>query len=189
MAGRIFITGNGIDPGIGDTLTDPVFAPVPCLGACMPNIRRVVSVGDWLFVISGRKENVAQYIVGGFQVAEKISALQAYRRYPDLRLRRGENGFIAGNIPVDRLGAKHPLDQHSERNFDRRAQNFIVGKNAVTLESEGEVAASRRGTLNLLGDVFARQGNRPIDIIGRSRSMTDDQANAIVDFLRSLKNP
>ncbi len=69
----------GADPAQGWVMTDPIFGPVPTLGACMPNVRRVVERGDYIFVVSGQAVGVKQYIVGGFEVDKKINALNLLR--------------------------------------------------------------------------------------------------------------
>ncbi|MEJ0022791.1 MAG: hypothetical protein WDN76_04695 [Alphaproteobacteria bacterium] len=79
MAGFIYITGDGADPEAGKPLNDPLFTKVPTLGACMPNIRRNISLGDHIFVVSSRLEGVQQYVCGAFQVDAKISAFAGVR--------------------------------------------------------------------------------------------------------------
>ena len=92
MKGYIYTMFAGADPDKGWRMTDPILTPVPTLGACVPNIRRLVVTGDHIFVVSGRTRKVQQYVVGGFQVAEKIDALTAYHRFPENRMRPGPDG-------------------------------------------------------------------------------------------------
>src|SRR5262245_40327192 len=99
MASYIYILGDGADPASGTLLNDPLFGPVPSMGACRPDLRRNVAIGDWIFAISGRKRHVQQYVVGGLRVGEKIDALAAYHRMPQNRLHRNAEGKIVGNIP------------------------------------------------------------------------------------------
>src|SRR5262245_49994656 len=120
------------DPGKGWKLNDPIFGKVPTLGACVPNIRRIVVPGDHIFVISGRFPSVQQYVVGGFQVAEKISALAAYGRFPELRQRVSGDGIVSGNIIVTPQGKQSAADYHE--NFERRIENYIVGKKPHVIE-------------------------------------------------------
>src|SRR4051812_9692957 len=120
--GYIYITSSGYDPEKGKNLKDPYLGEPPTLGACMPNVRRQVVPGDQIFVISGKIADAPQYIVGGFEVAEKIDALAAYRRFPNLRLRQLDDGQVEGNIIVTSQGAQHPLDTHST--FTSRIQNY-----------------------------------------------------------------
>ena len=47
--------------------------------------------GSHLFVISGKLPNVRQFVMGGFEVAKKIDAQEAYRRFPDQHLRLRED--------------------------------------------------------------------------------------------------
>jgi hypothetical protein len=187
MKGYIYITSTGADPALRNNLNDPVFGKYPSLGACMPNIRRFVEKGDYIFVVSGRAPGVQQYVIGGMQVGEKISTLEAYSRLPRNRLQRGIDGLIKGNIIVDADGSQHQLDTHPRDTFESRIKNFIVGANPVSLESENEVALGRKETLNKLSDLFGKQGNRPIDIFGRWAKLSSMQVNDVVEWLEGIK--
>jgi hypothetical protein len=88
MKGYIYTMYGGADPDLGWQMTDPIFGKKPTLGSCVPNIRRAVVPGDHIFVISGKVAGVQQYVVGGFKVAEKISALTAFKRLPENRLHK-----------------------------------------------------------------------------------------------------
>ena len=74
MIGKIFITSSGYDPQLGKHVKDPYLGPKASLGACRPDIRRQVKEGDHLFVISGKLPNVRQFVMGGFEVVQKIDA-------------------------------------------------------------------------------------------------------------------
>ena len=79
MKGYIFITSSGYDPERGKHLKDPFLdGDVGSLGACMPNIRKRVQPGDHIFVVSGRIKEAPQYVVGGFEVQEKMHAAAAF---------------------------------------------------------------------------------------------------------------
>ena len=95
MKGYIYTMFKGADPGAGWEMTDPIFKPVPTMGACMPNLRRALARGDYVFAISGKAPSVRQYVVGGFRVAEK-STLSAYNRFPANRLHLDRNGTTQG---------------------------------------------------------------------------------------------
>src|SRR5689334_4451772 len=62
MNGYIYTMAAGADPGHGWVMNDPIFGDVPTLGACVPNIRRVVEEGDYIFVVSGRVRNERQFV-------------------------------------------------------------------------------------------------------------------------------
>jgi hypothetical protein len=81
----------------------------------MPNIRRCVSKGDWIFTVSGKVPGFRQYLIGGLQVAEKIPALEAYERLPQNRLVAGKAGIVTGNIIVQADGTHHPFDWHPSK--------------------------------------------------------------------------
>ncbi len=184
MKGYIYTMYAGADPSRGWVMNDPTFRKSPTLGACVPNIRRAVSVGDHIFVISGRIKDERQFVVGSFEVAEKINALAAYRRFPECRLKPHENGQVVGNIIVDSRGKHHPLDDHS--NFEKRIENYIVGRNPLVLETPTQFKAAKEETLDLLSDVFERKGMRVFDIIGRYRKMNEGQVEQMRVWLKRL---
>lgn len=187
MKGYIYITGTGADPGLHNNLDDPLFGDPPTLGACMTNIREFVDPGDYIFVVSGKTPNVQQYIIGGMRVAEKIDALAAHGRFPQNRLRIGEDGLVKGNIIVDEGGRQHPLDHHSAETFEKRIRNYIVGDQAAALVTPAEVELGRERSLRKLSEMFERRGNRAIDIIGRHRRLDEDRVNGLMDWLRGIK--
>jgi hypothetical protein len=185
--GYIYITGTGTDPGLKNNLNDPVFGEDPTLGACMPNIRRVVQKGDFIFVVSGSAPGVQQYVVGAMEVADKITALQAYDRFPQHRLRIGNDNRLQGNVIVSEDGTQHPLDRHQAATFANRVKNYIVGTNAISLETPAEVAAGRLRSLEKLGDIFGKRGNRAIDIFGRWGRLEERQIKDLLAWLEGIK--
>ncbi len=185
MKGYIYTMYAGADPGHGWVLNDPIFGTVPTLGACVPNIRRVVQEGDYVFAISGRVPGARQFVVGGFQVAEKIHALEAYDRFPQHRVQKTHDGTTMGNIIVTANGRQSRHDAHD--NFERRVENYVVGCNPTYLDSKPEFDRARRETLQVLSDVVGRQGERVFDIIGRHRKLDAEQVTALVQWLDSIK--
>jgi hypothetical protein len=184
MKGYIYTMYAGADPSHGWAMNDPIFGRPPTLGACVPHIRRAVSVGDHIFVISGRVQGEQQFVVGGFEVAEKIDALVAYRRFPELRLKPGPNGQVMGNVIVDSQGNHHKLDDH--KNFEDRIENYIVGRNPLVLQTPAQFKAAREGTVDALSDIFGKNGRRVFDIIGRYRKMDQSQVEQIRAWLKNL---
>ena len=184
MKGYIYTMGAGADPGKGWVMNDPIFGDVPTLGACVPNIRRAVEVGDYIFVVSGKVQQVQQFIVGGLRVDEKISALAAYKRFPEYRLNLGDDGNLRGNIIVDGKGQHHPLDGHN--NFERRIQNYIVGKDPIVLERPSEQQAAREDTVNFLSHLFGKKGRQVFEIIGRHRKMDEAQVKRTINWLKEI---
>lgn len=188
MKGYIYITGTGTDPALRGNLNDPLFTKVPTLGACMPNVRRSVTRGDWIFVISGKVAGAQQYVVGGLQVAEKIDALAAYHRFPENRLTVADDGVIIGNVIVQADGTQHPLDQHPPNTFEERVKNYVVGGSAISLTTPREVELGRQQTLGKLGDILGRRGaNRVIDAIGRWSKLDQTQVTEMLDWLSGIK--
>src|SRR5262245_42241869 len=125
MVGKIFITRSGYDPQLGKHVKDPYIGPQPTLGACRPDVRRRLSKGDHIVVISGKVPGAEQFVMAGFEVDAKIAAVEAYQRFPEHRLRQLPNGQLTGNIIVNASGEKHELDDH--KTFHSRIQDYIVG--------------------------------------------------------------
>lgn len=188
MKGYIYITGSGTDPGARNNLNDPIlFSRVPTLGACMPNIRRVVLPGDFIFVVSGKVPGFQQYVVGGMKVKEKIDALAAYKRFPENRLQIGKTGLLEGNVIIDGRGKQHALDHHDSATFSQRINNFIVGSNPVALKTEKEVQIGREQTLGKLSDLLGKRGNRVIDVMSRWAKLDESQVQDMVSWLQGIK--
>jgi len=144
MVGKIFITRSGYDPQVGKHIKDPYLGPRPTLGACRPDVRRLLQVGDHIFVISGRVPDVNQFVMGGFEIASKIPATEAYHAFPELRLRRLKDGQLTGNIIVDSRGEQHALDDHSNAHV---FPNHPVG--IERLRAIFHIKSARGGVLRL----------------------------------------
>ena len=185
MIGKIFVTSSGFDPEKGKDVKDPYLGPKPSLGACRPDIRRQLQKGDEIFVVSGKIRNVAQFVIGGFEIEEKISALEAYHRFPGQRLRLGDDGQVTGNVIVDVDGKQHKLDHHDK--FDHRIENYIVGRNPIAIMTPEEVAEGRRWTLEILRDVFQRKGNSIRELMGRGRNLSEKQVLKLRAHLDAVK--
>lgn len=184
MKGYIYTMYAGADPGHGWVMNDPIFADTPTLGACVPHIRRVVQPGDYLFVVSGRVTGERQFVVGGFEVAEKISALTAHRRFPQNRLRLDDGGQVLGNIIVNSRGCHHALDDHD--NFAQRIENYIVGSDPIVLQTPSQQRTARSETIDFLGRLFGKTGSRVYDVIGRHRKLDERQVNEMLLWLKDL---
>lgn len=185
--GFMFITSSGYDPDKGKHVKDPSLGSTPTFGACMPNVRMQAQPGDSIFVISGRISGNSQYIIGGFDVAEKIHADEAYKRFPEHHLLRRADRELTGNIIVDGTGEQHFLDSH--KNFDQRLENYIVGKNPIVLTDSSEIEKGREGTLEMLKTLFNKDGKIPRDIVGRMRKLDEEQVRKLKAWLVSLKLP
>lgn len=188
MIGKIFITSSGYDPQLGKHVKDPYLGPQASLGACRPDVRRQVTAGDHLFVISGKLPNVRQFVMGGFKVAQKIDAVQAYEQFPDQRLRLRDDGQLTGNVVVDASGAQHELDTHDPATFATRTPNYIVGADCIYLVDPEEIALGREQTLDVLREIFKKNGGSPFEIVGHYGSkLTEDQVMELRKWLLSLK--
>lgn len=188
MKGYIYITGAGADPALRNNLNDPIFSKVPTLGACMPNIRRFVTKGDWIFVVSGKSAQVQQYVVGGLRVSEKISALAALDRYPENALSKDKDGKVWGNIICDEDGHPSALDHHPRDTFEARLENYIVGDSSVVLASPNEVERGRTETLGKLADILGKpRRNRVIDVMGRMSKLSAPQVQDMLNWLEGIR--
>jgi len=187
MKGYMYITSTGADPAALNNLNDPLFTKVPTLGACMPNIRRLVERGDYIFVISGKIPGIQQYVIGGLRVAERIGALAAYKRFPENRLHLDTEGRLQGNVAVDGHGRKHPLDTHDAATFAERVKNFVIGDQAVALKTPREVELGRAQTLQKISQVLGKRGNRLIDVNSRWSKLDERQVGEVWDWLKGIK--
>ncbi len=185
MVGKIVITRTGYDPEAGKHVKDPYLGLCPTLGACRPDIREQLGVGDHIFVVSGKVQGVDQFVMGGFEIAEKIHTTEAYERFPHLRLRKLEDGQLTGNIIVDARGRQHELDDH--KNFERRVENYVVGKNLIVLSTPGEIAQGREHTLEVLRKIFQSDGKTLREVMGRCRNLSEEQVLKLRSFLETLK--
>lgn len=186
MKGYIYTMFKDADPGLGWTMTDPIFSKRPTMGACMPNIRRLVEKGDHIFAISGRSKAEQQYIVGGLEVDEKISALAAYRRLPENRQQKMPDGSLRGNVIVDGVGKQNEIDYHS--NFETRTANYILGINPVAIETPAEVAIARRESVAILAELFQiPQPAKVSNVVGRWRKLNEDQIHGLREWMLEVK--
>jgi hypothetical protein len=185
MKGYIYTMYKGADPGNGWVMTDPIFGSKPTLGACMPNIRRVVSVGDFIFTVSGRVKGVQQFLVGGFSVQEKINALAAIDLFPENLFRKEHDGSLRGNIIVDQNGNHVKDDYHT--NWEKRIENYIIGTNPVYFQKEKEIEEARKETLSILQETFKSKGKTVSDIISRWRKLDEKQIENLVQWIESVK--
>jgi hypothetical protein len=185
MIGKIFVTSSGGDPEKGSHVKDPYLGPNPSLGACRPDIRKKLEKGDHIFTVSGKVLGVEQVVLGGFEIAEKISAIEAYERFPEQRLSLRPDGQVTGNIIVNADGKQHELDHHNQ--FDRRIKNYVVGINPIALLTPAELEEGRRRTLDILREVFQRKGNSIREIMGRGRNLTEKQIIKLRSLLDEVK--
>jgi hypothetical protein len=186
MIGKIFITRSGYDPQLGKHVKDPYLGPCPTLGACRPDIRSQLKKGDHIFVISGRLPDFNQFVMGGFEIESKIPAIEAYRLFPELRLRRLNDGQLTGNIIVTADGRQHELDDHNS--FDRRIKDYVIGTNPLVLTTPEEIAEGREQTLDALRDILHKKGKSPFEVVGRfGTKLTDKQVLQFREWLAALK--
>jgi hypothetical protein len=186
VIGKIFITRSGYDPQLGKHVKDPYLGPNPTLGACRPDIRNQLKKGDHIFVISGKVPDFNQFVMGGFEIEQKIPAIEAYRLYPELRLRKLQDGQLTGNIIVTADGRQHELDDHNS--FDRRIKNYIVGTNPLLLTSPSEIAEGRKQTLEALRDILHKKGKSPFEVVGRfGTRLMDEQVIQLRAWLEAVK--
>jgi hypothetical protein len=186
VVGKIFITRSGYDPQLGKHVKDPYLGPNPSLGACRPDFRKQLKEGDHIFAISGKVPNANQFVMGGFEIEAKVSALEAYKLFPAQRLRAMENGQLTGNIIVNAQGQQHEFDDHSS--FESRIENYVIGRNPLALTTEEEITRGREETLDALRDILHKRGESPVKVVGRwGSSLTEDQVLQLRKWLASIK--
>jgi hypothetical protein len=186
MIGKIFITRSGYDPELGKHVKDPYLGANPTLGACRPDVRKQLNQGDHIFVISGKVPHANQFVMGGFEIDAKIPAVEAYKQFPDLRLRQLEDGQLTGNIIVDDQGTQHCLDDRNA--FDRRIQNYVVGRDLLALDKPDEILRGRNETLEVLQDVMQKKGSSPVEVVGRWGSrLQEEQIYRLREWLKTIK--
>ena len=186
MVGKIFITRSGYDPQLGKHVKDPYLGPCPTLGACRPDVRRRLGQGDHIFVISGKIPKVNQFVIGRFEIERKLDARVAYSLFPEYRLRRREDGQLTGNIIVDAHGKQHELDDHTS--FDKRIENYVVGKNLISLSTPDEIEKGRSQTLEALCDILHKRGASPVEVVGRwGTNLSEKQILQLREWLTNLK--
>ena len=187
MVGKIFITRTGYDPQLGKHVKDPYLGPEPTLGACRPDVRHQLSEGDHIFVISGRVQGAQQFVMVGFEINAKMNAVEAYKRYPQHRLRRRSDGQLTGNIIVDASGRQHELDDHTS--FASRIDNYLLGKDPIALQTCQEIALGRAETLEVLQEALRRKGNSAIQLVGRwGTNLTEAQVRYLRNWLTRIKS-
>jgi len=186
--GYIYTTKTGYDPQFGKALKDPYLGDQPTLGACMPNIRRLVVRGDHIFLVSGKVPEAPQLVMAAMEVDKKINALSAWRQYPQHRLRLTETGQVTGNIIVTSQGTQHLLDTHDPATFANRIRDYVVCRNPLVMTSPREIQGSRDDTAYMLRQVLGKQGRVPIEIMGRWHKLDHQQIRELRDWLTSIKN-
>jgi len=189
VSSYIFVSP-GSDPGLGRPLTDPVLSAGvrPTMGTCRPDLRRLVKLGDHIFVISGKvQREVQQYVIGGLEVDSKLeNQLAAYNQFPENRIHYNEAGQRLGNIIVTAEGEHDPRDDHGK--FEQRIKNYLVGTNPVVLETPREVALGREFSIEILAGLFDRPDGRTVrEIVGRMRKLSDAQVERLRRALTDLK--
>lgn len=185
MKGYIYTMYKGADPGEGWEMTDPIFTKVPTLGACMPNIRKAVTQGDFIFSISGRVTGANQYVVSGFKVDEKINALTAYKRFPEYRMRQEKDGTTRGNIIIDKNGKHLDFDYHT--NHEKRIENYIVGCDPVIFSTEAQIAKAREESLDVMNMLFKKKEETISKVIGRWRKLDEKQIADLLSWMAEIK--
>jgi hypothetical protein len=187
MLGKIHITRQGYDPQLGRHIKDPYLGPNPSMGACRPDIRKRLQLGDHIFTVSGKIRDAPQFVMVGFEIAQKISANDAFHQFPERRLHRLADGQLDGNIIVNSRGKQHRLDDHP--NFDRRIQNYVIGANAICISSDIEIARGRSQTIEALQEILKSRESTPIRLLTRfGRTLTERQVEALRAWMLSLKD-
>ncbi|MDX2178109.1 MAG: hypothetical protein SFV18_00870 [Bryobacteraceae bacterium] len=128
----------------------------------------------------------SQYVMAGFEIAEKIDGLTAYQQLPERRLHILSDGQLDGNIICGPDGRQHELDNHNS--FEKRMQNYVIGTNLLALVTDEEIARGREQTLEALRDILHKKGDSPVQVVGRWGSKLDEkQILDLRSWLQGLK--
>lgn len=71
------------------------------------------------------------------------------------------------------FGNQHRLDSHLS--FERRIENYIVGRNPLVIAAPKAIARGREGTLRELSRILGREGKSPFRMLGRGANKLDQQ--------------
>lgn len=189
IKGYVYVTSSGYDPEQGKHIKDPYLGSTPTLGACMTNIRRQVVEGDHIFVVSGKIPGIRQFVIGGFEVAEKLSAIEAFRKFPERRLSKRADGQLTGNVIVNAAGEQHRLDQHKKSSFDQRIRDYVVGRNPIVLKESMHIARGREESLDVLAEILKKpKASSAGRLLGRGGSkLEEQQVRELKDWLLHIK--
>ena len=99
--------------------------------------------------------------------------------------RKQEDGSYRGNIIIDESGNHLAHDYHA--NFERRLDNYILGKNPIVIDKSEEIEQARLETLEILKDVFKKDGESVYKVIGRFRKMNEEQIEKLVGWMEKIK--
>jgi hypothetical protein len=80
------------------------------------------------------------------------------------------------------------LDHHDKDTFDGRIGNYLIGTNPIALLTLEEIEEGRLHTLEILQEVFGKNGNSIREIMGRNRNMTDIQVDRLRKLLDEVKD-
>jgi hypothetical protein len=94
---------------------------------------------------------------------------------------------LSGNIIVDANGKQNLYDYHTG-DFEKRIQNYIIGKNPSYISEPQHIEQARgESSLNLLSDLFGKTGSKPHDIIGRWRRLDERQIEKMLGWIDDMK--
>lgn len=194
MQGRIYISGafrtlkrSKCRTGVGWLDNDPHFWTQPSTwGICRTDLRRLISVGDYVFFVLPKGANLPQMIYGYFKVHEKITHLEAYTR-PNLRSKRMGNKNPNGNIIVDAKGNYNRFDGgvHRDR-FSQIKDYYVIGDGRESeFLTERKIKQLAPVFITVLNDIFGTQKDTVWGVLGRAgRKMSKEQVSRLLGWLR-----
>ena len=87
---------------------------------------------------------------------------------------------------VQEDGRQTEVDYHS--NFEKRVENYILGRNTLSFETPEEIVRARDETLDILSEIFEKRGEKVYDIIGCWRRLDEAQIASILTWIQAVKN-
>jgi len=194
MEGRIYICGafNSLEKSkcrheVGQLDNDPHFwESPPTWGICRPDYQNTILVGDYAFYVLPKSAPYPQMIFAYLKVKEKTTHEEAYKR-PELKSKRMSDKNPNGNIIVDANGDYNVHDKNMHRDrFKKIKKNYIIGDEKDSeLLTENKISTLEPEFMNILKEVFKKDGEKPYDIISKAgRRMNEKQVHKLLNWLK-----
>ena len=156
----------------------------PTWGVCRTDFRSKLEKGDYIFFVLPKYTTLPQMIYGYMKIIDNITHIDAYKRFPQKRMKR--NGNPNGNIIVGKNGEYNDYDDniHEDR-FAKIKQYYVVGDRIRSQFLKPEKIKLLAPTfLQTLNKVFNINPDNIFSIIGRKgRKLNEEQINTLLRWL------
>ena len=157
----------------------------PTWGICRTDFRKQLKKEDYIFFVLPKYTQLSQMIYGYMKILENITHVEAYKKYPEKRMK---NGNPNGNIIVDENGNYNRFDLgiHEDK-FEEIKKYYVIGVKANSrLLSEKDIKRLAPSFLSILNKIFDSNSEKIFSIIGRKGRVLNEQQ--IVDLLNWLNH-